>query len=496
MKAIMVMFDSLNRHMLPPYGYEDIHAPNFARLAERTITFDNCYVGSMPCMPARRELHTGRINFLHRAWGPLEHYDDSMPEILKQNGIYTHLVSDHWHYWEEGGANYHLKYNTFEWARGQEGDPWKGRVKWDVPPHIDGRTDACGRQEYVNRWYMREEKDQAIAVNFANGLQFIEENHMEDNWFLQLESFDPHEPFFSPESYHELYPDDYDGIMFDWPGYHTVREDEAAQQHCINRYKALVSMCDNYLGKVLDAMDKYDLWKDTMLIVNTDHGFLLTEHNWWGKVMMPYYNEISHIPFFLWDPRAKIKGERRNALIQMIDLAPTLLEYFGLDIPVDMQGKPLKETIVNDEPIREFALFGQHGVHVNVTDGQYVYMRIPAPGKDQELYNYMQHLDSYPGAVGIEEMKTAKIHPGFDFTKGSPVIKIKGGSGIKSLDFPPKTLLEYDHLLFDVINDPQQQNPLKDEAIEERMIRGMVKLMKENDSPLEQYTRLGLEAYL
>jgi arylsulfatase A-like enzyme len=54
MKAIMVMFDSLNRQMLPPYGADWVHAPNFSRLAERTATFDNCYAGSMPCMPARR----------------------------------------------------------------------------------------------------------------------------------------------------------------------------------------------------------------------------------------------------------------------------------------------------------------------------------------------------------------------------------------------------------------------------------------------------------
>ena len=53
MKAIMVMFDSLNRGMLPPYGYQDIQAPNFERLARRTVVFDNCYAGSMPCMPAR-----------------------------------------------------------------------------------------------------------------------------------------------------------------------------------------------------------------------------------------------------------------------------------------------------------------------------------------------------------------------------------------------------------------------------------------------------------
>jgi len=109
MKAIMLMYDSLNRRFLPPYGDQEVHAPNFRRLAERTVTFDNCYVGSMPCMPARRELHTGRYNFLHRSWGPLEPFDLSMPEILRHHGVSTHLISDHQHYWEDGGATYHQR---------------------------------------------------------------------------------------------------------------------------------------------------------------------------------------------------------------------------------------------------------------------------------------------------------------------------------------------------------------------------------------------------
>lgn len=98
MKAIMVMYDSLNRRMLSPYGCDWIPTPNFDRLARRSVTFDCNYVGSMPCMPARRELHTGRYNFEHRDWGPLEPFDDSMPEILKNRGIYTHLTTDHLHY--------------------------------------------------------------------------------------------------------------------------------------------------------------------------------------------------------------------------------------------------------------------------------------------------------------------------------------------------------------------------------------------------------------
>ncbi len=128
MRAIMVMYDSLNKRMLPPYGCGWTKAPHFSRLAEHSAAFDTCFVGSMPCMPARRELHTGRYNFLHRSWGPLEPFDDSMPELLKEHGVHTHLVTDHYHYFEDGGATYHTRYRSYEAFRGQEGDAWKGVV--------------------------------------------------------------------------------------------------------------------------------------------------------------------------------------------------------------------------------------------------------------------------------------------------------------------------------------------------------------------------------
>ena len=108
MRAIMVMFDSLNRRFLEPYGCDFNKTPNFSRLAEKTACFDNFYVGSLPCMPARRDLHTGRYSFLHRSWGPMEPFDNSMPQILKEHGIFTRLVSDHGHYWEAGGCTYHI----------------------------------------------------------------------------------------------------------------------------------------------------------------------------------------------------------------------------------------------------------------------------------------------------------------------------------------------------------------------------------------------------
>ena len=378
MKAIMVMFDSLNRHMLQPYGGDWAHTPNFQRLASRSATFDNAYIGSMTCIPARRELHTGRYNFLHRSWGPLEPFDDSMPKILRDSGIHSHLVTDHYHYWEDGGATYHNRFSTYELARGQEGDTWKGVVDAPQFDHESAQKSVRIRQDQLNRRYISEEKAMPQAQTVALGTEFMRTNCAADNWYLQIETFDPHEPFFTQEQWKALYPHEYKGPLFDWPDYTRVDQPPEAVQHMRYEYAALMSMCDHYLGKILDVMDELNLWDDTMLIVNTDHGFLLGEHDWWGKRRMPWYNEQSNIPLFVWDPRAGVQNEHRSSLVQTIDLPATVLDYFGLDLPADMQGVPLGETVANDTAVREAMLYGLHGGHVNVNDGRHVYMRAAA----------------------------------------------------------------------------------------------------------------------
>lgn len=485
MKAVMVMFDSLNRHMLPPYGCDWVHAPNFERLAENSVTFTNCYVGSMPCMPARRELHTGRYNFLHRSWGPIEPFDDSMPEILKKNGIYTHLVSDHYHYWEDGGCTYHTRYSSWEISRGQEGDPWKGIVREiETPDHIGVYT----KQDAVNRMYMDSEDKQPQAKTFSKGLQFIEENYNDDNWFLTIETFDPHEPFFTHKKYKDIYPHNYTGPQFDWPMCGRVVEGQDEVQHLKFEYAALMSMCDEYIGKVLDYFDEYNLWEDTLLIVNTDHGFLLGEHGYWAKSIMPFYNEIAHIPLFVWDPRYKIRNVKRHSLVQTIDIPATLLSFFNIPLPTDMQGRPLTNTIINDTPVRTGALFGIFGGHVNYTDGRYVYMRAPIREDNQPLYNYTLMPTHMREFFSFEELKDLELHEPFSFTKGLKTMKVES----RGRDCFLNTAYNYGTLLFDTFNDPKQENPINDKVIEEDIKEKMIKLMIENDTPKEQFVRLGL----
>lgn len=504
MKAIMVMFDSLNRHMLPAYGCDWTHAPNFKRLAERTVTFDRSYVCSMPCMPARRELHTGRPNFLHRSWGPLEPFDDSMPEILKHNRVYSHLATDHHHYFEDGGGTYHPRYTTWGYFRGQEGDPWGSKIRApDIPECAAARKTASWEQDWKNRAMMQQETDQPQPKTFESGLDFIRKNHQEDNWFLQIETFDPHEPFFTHQKYKDLYPHNYAGRHFDWPPYRCVEESREEVEHCRYEYAALLSMCDAYLGKVLDMMDELDLWKDTMLIVWTDHGFLLGEHDCWAKGWMPYYQEIAHTPFFMWDPRGGKRNERRESLVQpSIDLAPTLLDFFGLAPTPDMLGKPLSETIASDQPVREAGIFGIHGGQVNVTDGRYVYMRGPASRDNAPLYNYTIMPTHMRGPFGVDELQEIELAEPFSFTKGCRTMKIaaKKANPPAEKKRQETSFSESDKrratMLFDLQNDPKQEKPIRDPAVEERMIAHLVRLMRECDAPPEQFERLGLQSFI
>ncbi len=491
MKAIMVMFDSLNRHMLPPYGNDWVKAPNFERLAQHTVTFENCYAGSLPCMPARRELHTGRYNFLHRSWGPIEPFDDSLPELLKTKGIYTHLVTDHFHYWEDGGSTYHGRYNSYELVRGQQSDAWKGHVKSpDCPDTLNEYANRFRMNDLVNRQYLNSEEEFPQAKTFTLGMDFIKHNKEEDGWFLQLETFDPHEPFVAPQKYKDLYPDAYEGPLFDYPPYRQVKETPEQVNHCRNNYAALVSMCDEYLGKVLDIMDELGLWEDTMLIVNTDHGFFLGEHQWWGKTVQPYYNEVAKIPLFIWDPRNGQKNKIVRSLVQTIDIAPTLLEFFEVDIPKDMQGIALKDTIISDKAIRDYALFGSHGGYINCTDGRYVYMRAPVTSENKPLYNYTMMPAHMRGFFRSEELVNSELTDPFEFTKKFKLLKCTADP------FGQSSAHGFGTMFFDTLNDPHELNPLEDEDAERIMIMGMIKKMKENDSPPEQYKRLGLEKFI
>jgi arylsulfatase A-like enzyme len=498
MKAVFVLFDSLNRHMLGPYGGRRVPTPNFDRLAARCVTFDKHYVGSLPCMPARRDILSGRLNFLHRSWGPMEPFDNAFPELLHQAGIYSHLITDHFHYFEDGGATYHTRYDSYEFVRGQEGDRWKAMVQphWErlrERYHAHQFTDqrrTYRSQNMINREFIKEEKDFPTVKCFDHAVEFLDRNRSADNWLMHLELFDPHEPFHAPERFKKAFDTGWTGPIRDWPRYGRF---DALPEECEElraNYYALMAFCDDQLGRLLDYFDRHDLWNDTALILTTDHGFLLGEHDFWAKNRMNLYEEIVHIPLFAHDPRRPRGGERVSELTQAIDIAPTVLDLFGVALPREMEGHNLL-PVAGPVPRREAAIFGYFGGAVNVTDGRYTYHRFPADLRRQEIYQYTVMPTHIYALFTPEELAGASLAEPFAFTKGAKLLRVPVIERSPMYNnYGPGAFIESDTRLYDLETDPGQDRPIRDDAQERRLMRLMAGLMARNDAPPEAFRRL------
>ncbi len=489
MKIVYVIFDSLNQRFLPGGSNTWVKAHNFERLEQHTVRFDRAYVGSMACMPARREMHTGRYNFLHCPWGPLEPFDESFLDRLNDVGVHSHLVTDHPHYFSEGGSTYHTRFATWEFERGQEGDPWKGVVdRSDMVPAL-GRTMSNDQprslwdQEFVNRAYRNSEADYPHAKTFARGLEFIETNHDADSWFLQIETFDAHEPFHTPERIRSIYPRPIEDEFADWPTYGRTSVSKEMETHWRYSYAASITMIDEALGSLLDLFDQHDLWSDTMLVVGTDHGFLLGEHDWWGKNLPPWYNEIAHVPLYIWDPRSARAGEHRDSFVQTIDLAPTFVSAFELPALMYAQVVNLANTIANDSPARTSGIFGAFGGALNYTDGKSVYMRAPL-SFDDKPFRYTLMPMNIRSPVAPETLRSATLSEPFAFTQGAPMLRFQNE--------PWGAITEAETMYFDLETDPAQENNLVADMDISETEEKLAEILRETEAPDELYERYGL----
>lgn len=500
MKTVFVLFDSLNRSAISPYAGDAVNTPNFARLARRGVTFDRHYVGSMPCMPARRDMHTGRVNFLHRNWGPLEPFDNSLPQILRSGGAYAHIITDHYHYFHDGGATYHNRFSSWEGVRGQSTDDWKAVVE----PPLDAFARDYHRAQQrpftlhdkINRLYVKDEADFTCPQVFGLANEFLDTNGRARNWFLQVESFDPHEPFFAPPRFREAFPTNYRGPTLDWPMYARVTEsgDEIAEVRA--NYAALVAMCDHYLGTLLDRFDALDLWKDTALVVTTDHGFLLGEHDWWGKNLAPVYDQIARVPLIVWHPdHADKGGQRRQSLTQVTDLMPTILEWFGQPIPAEVTGRSLTPVLAGDTPIRSSAIYGYFGAACNITDGHHTWLCYPESLDATGLHEYTLMPTRFGRMFTPEELRGAELAPPFNFTKGVPVLKlppqVTPDNQASAMD-GAFAFQDAVSRLYHIDSDPEQREPVEDSAVIARLNAEMARQFALHDAPRGLYARLGL----
>ncbi|WP_304175307.1 sulfatase [Phenylobacterium aquaticum] len=494
--VVVLLLDSLNRHMLGAYGGTEFETPVLDAFAQTAVRFDNHHTGSLPCMPARHDILCGALDFLWRPWGSVEIWEDAITYELRKAGVASQLISDHPHLFETGGENYHADFTAWAYERGHEGDAWKTRpdASWVGAPSM-GR----GHMPYDDsRGWFRGEADFPGPRTMAAAAQWIDDNAgCHDRFFLFVDEFDPHEPFDTPEPWASKYDSDWEGPHMIWPPYMqgalakgVLTEAQARQLRA--SYGGKLSMIDHWLGKVLDALDRNGLVDDTAVILCTDHGHYLGEKDIWGKPGVPVYNTLGHIPLMIRWPG--VAAGDCSALTTSVDIFATLCDAFGVTVRQRTHGKSLLPLLDGSaDKVRDWLLTGVWGREVHLVTERYKYARGPA-GANAPLSMMSNRWSTMPTHVVDRAlaMPLPDDRAFLDRMPGSkvPVIHQPFDAG-DHLPFWALVKPTGNHL-FDRRADPDEQTNLAGTPLEAELAAQLTAALKELEAPNAQFQRLGL----
>jgi arylsulfatase A-like enzyme len=496
--AVVVLLDSLNRHMLGAYGGREFETPNLDRFAAGAVRFERHFTGSLPCMPARHDMLCGALDFLWRCWGSVEIWETAITCALRRKGVVTQLISDHPHLFEEGGENYHVDFAAWSYERGHETDAWKLRPD---PSWVGAPSYGRGHMAYDNsRGHFRSEADFPGPRTMRAAARWIDENARAfERFFLFVDEFDPHEPFDTPEPWSGKYDPDWQGTRLVWPPYMQGAVEkgvlsEREGQHIRANYGAKLSMIDHWFGRVVDAMDRNRLWDDTLFIVCTDHGHFLGEKDIWGKPGVPVFNTIGHIPLMIRCPGVG-RGVSK-ALTTSVDIFATLADQFGVSVRQRTHGASLLPLLHGArEQVRDLVLTGVWGREVCVVTPSHKYVRAPA-GANAPLSMLSNRWSTMP--THVLERDVALPLPDerafLDRMPGSnvPVIHQPYDAGAP-IPFWGRGQFSGNHL-YDLQADPDETTNLAGGAQERGYAAMLRAALIDIGAPRSQLQRLGLEA--
>ena len=330
--------------------------PALEAFAKRATVLDNMIMGSFPTIPQRTDVFSGRHGWPWHGWQALELSSPNwLPSLFAQAGYATQLLCDTPHLFNQG---FNRAFHAAEVVRGQEGDmpflhlndpiesampPEKTRHGKHFQDHnlIDLHSWTNHRQHY--------EEDLFMARTANRTIQWLEDNHKHKPFFLWVDFFDPHEPWDPPEYLVRRYDPDYDGAPMLHPNYGRADDfTEAELKNLAAHYYGESELVDRWIGHVLQKIEDLELWDNTIVVVLSDHGMSLGEHNRTGKSNInegddrfwPAYPEVAHELCMIAGPG--IPGATSRRLIaQPADIAPTLLDFCGVEVasPEPMHGK-------------------------------------------------------------------------------------------------------------------------------------------------------------
>jgi arylsulfatase A-like enzyme len=518
--VVVVLLDSLNRHMLGCYGGVEFDTPNLDRFArDRAVRFTSHVTGSLPCMPARHDILCGSLDFLWRPWGSIELWEEPITAPLRRAGVTTMLVSDHPHLFEVGGENYHTDFSGWDYVRGHEGDPWRTYAdpSWIGSPALPARgggwywQDRLGLREDAgigaerpydrSRTFFRAEEDFPGPRTMRTAASWLRDGAPSDDPFLLfVDEFDPHEPFDTPEPWAGRYDPGWDAELLIWPPYDVGavgagRLSEREGRHIRCNYGSKLSMIDHWFGEIMAALDARALWDSTAVIVCTDHGHYLGEKDIWGKPGVMQYEPLGHTPLLMSWP-GNTAGSRCDALTTNVDIHATIADVFGVAPRGTAHGVSLVPLVAFGDRagVREWALGGVYGNWVQVTDGVHKYAR-GAVGTNFPLSMWSNRWSTMPvhGAEDLVRLPPPDKRASLDYMPGSDVPVIRQ-------PFEPGDRLPFwvghgavdRHFLFNLSVDPTEDENLVGGSAEADMVELLRHALRAVDAPADQFERLGV----
>ena len=488
MNVIFLLCDTIVKAKISPYHnrkgpYGHVRTPNMDRLASRSATFTNHWINSAPCMPARRDLFSGRIEFPWRSWGPRETFDPDWTLKLKQTDVSTFLFTDHGNLFDTGASNYHHFFDAYYYERGHLNDHFR-----------------VADQDKLGRIYKSvgnsTEDETFVARNLSNVAKWLDE-HSETKkpFFIFIDEFDPHWPLDPPEPYKSMYL-----------GYHSPYQENDGWFHSGNsenytpgeinwmqsQYEGKLTMVDRWIGEILERMDKYNLWKDTVFILTTDHGEFLGEYGQMSKGAGFSYPLFANIPLIIHYPGSPLSGEKVNELTCSVDLNATVLDIFGLKAESRSHGVSFLPLLRHLESVsRHEVLYGWWGKGFYWTDGKFLLCK--APENPGPLYQYGVNLgEKYVGLAGAYFDRYAGAEAGRFLPHTDQIVFRIPSDGLaysgRKADFDA---------LFNLNDDPLCTQNIYSSRIDLRnqCVSALAHAMEKLQAPGEHYQRLGLLAF-
>jgi arylsulfatase A-like enzyme len=477
LNLIVIVSDTFRHDNLACYGpkwLEDLETPNLDRFAEKAVVFKNAYAEGMPTIVIRRTLYTGRRvipcyyfpnheNVKLPGWHPLYYEDVTLSETLLEAGYLNTIVSSLYHLFKLG-RNFHRGFHTWRWIRGLEWDYYGTSphqlldVSDLVSPEYLARFPGLHgslSQYKANHQLWRQQGESVTQIAVQDAIRWLNDNHGQRPFYLQVELFNSHEPWDPPRRFLEKYMPGAKDPSFIEPPYDTVPIADEIKQRFRANYAGAVNDVDYWVGNLLDTIEQFGLFENSVVAFMSDHGAMLGEHGQFLKGPDKLRGQVTHIPLLVRVPGEAHAGKQVEGFVQIPDVMPTLLHLLGLKPPSRVTGTDMWPLVageirsVRDDVVQTYGWVGA----VRTEEWSYSEIWKPEAAREQfhifpgaplsayqpQLYNLQNDpseltdvIDKYPDVA--KQMSTRMkdyIASGRDITLGSfngkPSLNLEAG---------------------------------------------------------------------